>query len=283
MGLLSSEKCVICGLPAGMMDRAKLKDGSFLCKSCSDKASRGDVLFKDRSMEFSVDDIKQRLEEYQIEQEKYGLMMAQKNEELRVEKEQNRERVAKFIPSQKIGNYIWFDDENKWFVVPTGIIKPVIYESFVFKYDEILNFELLEDGASLSKGGLGGALIGGAVFGAAGAIAGGTSKKTINTCNMLEIKVTTRNKNNPIVYIKFIIAETKKNSPVYKVAFTNAQAVLSKFQIIVDQLEAEKNSTPNNQDGVSAVDEIKKYKELLDMGAITEEEFTLKKKQLMGI
>lgn len=33
----------------------------------------------------------------------------------------------------------------------------------------------------------------------------------------------------------------------------------------------------------SAADEIKKYKELLDIGAITEEEFSAKKKQLLGI
>ena len=33
----------------------------------------------------------------------------------------------------------------------------------------------------------------------------------------------------------------------------------------------------------SAADEIRKYKELLDMGAITEEEFSLKKKELLGL
>jgi hypothetical protein len=34
---------------------------------------------------------------------------------------------------------------------------------------------------------------------------------------------------------------------------------------------------------VSAADEIKKYKELLDMGAITPEEYEMKKKQLLGL
>lgn len=33
----------------------------------------------------------------------------------------------------------------------------------------------------------------------------------------------------------------------------------------------------------SAADEIKKYKELLDIGAITQEEFEQKKKQLLGL
>ena len=40
---------------------------------------------------------------------------------------------------------------------------------------------------------------------------------------------------------------------------------------------------PQAAPAVSAVDEIKKYKELLDMGIITEEEFTAKKRQLLGI
>lgn len=33
---------------------------------------------------------------------------------------------------------------------------------------------------------------------------------------------------------------------------------------------------------VSGADELLKYKELLDMGAITQEEFNLKKKQILG-
>lgn len=40
-------------------------------------------------------------------------------------------------------------------------------------------------------------------------------------------------------------------------------------------------TTPNNQ--TSSLDEIKKLKELLDMGAITQAEFEAKKKQLLGL
>ena len=35
--------------------------------------------------------------------------------------------------------------------------------------------------------------------------------------------------------------------------------------------------------GVSAAEEIKKFKELLDAGIITEEEFAAKKRQLLGL
>ena len=39
----------------------------------------------------------------------------------------------------------------------------------------------------------------------------------------------------------------------------------------------------SGSNGVSAVDELKKFKELLDMGVITQEEFDAKKKQLLGL
>ena len=42
-------------------------------------------------------------------------------------------------------------------------------------------------------------------------------------------------------------------------------------------------ATAAAQPAADAVSEIKKYKELLDAGIITEEEFAAKKKQLMGI
>ena len=39
----------------------------------------------------------------------------------------------------------------------------------------------------------------------------------------------------------------------------------------------------NPQPTTSPADELKKYKELLDMGIITQEEFDAKKKQLLGL
>ena len=44
-----------------------------------------------------------------------------------------------------------------------------------------------------------------------------------------------------------------------------------------------KSNTSDKDGTISPADEIKKYKELLDMGAITQEEFDAKKKQLLGL
>lgn len=54
-------------------------------------------------------------------------------------------------------------------------------------------------------------------------------------------------------------------------------------QIIDQSVQATVDQNIMTQTAVSPVEEIKKYKELLDAGIITEEEFAVKKRQLMGI
>lgn len=63
----------------------------------------------------------------------------------------------------------------------------------------------------------------------------------------------------------------------------------SNIQKIKETLESavkackEKAAATINYSAVSAADELKKFKELLDMGVITQEEFNAKKKQLLGL
>ncbi len=49
------------------------------------------------------------------------------------------------------------------------------------------------------------------------------------------------------------------------------------------EIEKTKQNSSNGAGVVSSADELKKYKELLDMGVITQEEFDAKKKQLLGL
>ena len=51
----------------------------------------------------------------------------------------------------------------------------------------------------------------------------------------------------------------------------------------VDELKKQKNSPAMISNSVSNADELKKFKELLDMGIINEDEFNAKKKQLLGL
>ena len=60
----------------------------------------------------------------------------------------------------------------------------------------------------------------------------------------------------------------------------SAKKVNEEIHVVLDSLK--RISTDTNEK-VSAADEIKKYKELLDLGAITQEEYDFKKKQLLGM
>ena len=54
-------------------------------------------------------------------------------------------------------------------------------------------------------------------------------------------------------------------------------------EVLLKLIEEKDNSTNLNQNNASSSDELKKLKELLDMGIISQEEFDAKKKQLLGL
>lgn len=111
---------------------------------------------------------------------------------------------------QKVGNKEWLD------------------------YSDLLNYELLEDDSVVTSGGVGQALVGGALFGGVGAIAGGitakrTQKKKIES---LYIKITVNNFSSPCIMIPLITKSTKTNSKEYETAFNLAHQILASLDVI---------------------------------------------------
>ncbi|GAK09594.1 SHOCT domain-containing protein [Geomicrobium sp. JCM 19038] len=193
----------------------------------------------------------------------------------KVSKELEDEREV-FRIDKNIGIFVAFDEtQKKWATLSNGQLDRI------YDYEDIVNFELLEDGNSVASGGLGRALVGGALFGGTGAIVGGiTGKKTTKAiCSTLKIKVTMNNMSEPVIYINFIETKTKKDSSSYKILFDSAQECLSILQLICEK--ADKKTL--DKQPVTPAEEITKYKTLLDEGAITEEEFSQLKKKLLGI
>lgn len=192
----------------------------------------------------------------------------------------NSDLIKELHITKKVGNLLAFDEnKEKWWIITKKNIVPKIHD-----FAEIIDFELLEDGGSIAKGGLGRAAVGGALFGGVGAIVGAAtgSKKSKQTCKSLQIKITLNNLNFPVEYINFINIETKKDGILYKTMFPLAQECLSTLQIVLDKTKQHKE-TENSVEINSIPDEILKYKQLLDVGAITQEEFDAKKKQLLGL
>lgn len=103
-----------------------------------------------------------------------------------------------------------------------------------YDFSDLVSYELLEDDSIVTSGGVGQALVGGAVFGAAGAIAGGitgkrTQKKKVNS---LIIKVTLNNFNAPCIMIPLISKATKTDSKDYQNAFSQAHQILAMLDVI---------------------------------------------------
>lgn len=103
-----------------------------------------------------------------------------------------------------------------------------------YDFDDLISYELLEDDSVVTSGGVGQALIGGAIFGAAGAIAGGitgkrTQKKKVDS---LYIKVTLNSFSSPCLMIPLITKSIKTSSKEYQAAFNEAHQILSTLDVI---------------------------------------------------
>lgn len=199
--------------------------------------------------------------------------------------EKQNEEISVWNPTKVVDRYLQVDDVNKKWATVIGVFKPKV--SKIYKYEDILEFELLEDGDTITKGGLGRAVAGGVLFGGVGAVVGGatgkrTSKKVVKS---MSIKITLKSMNEPVVYINFITAKTKTSSLLYKTAANYAQETLSILaQIVAQNEEVEgRDQTAGLAESISAADAIRKYKELLDDGIIDQEEFDAKKKELLGL
>lgn len=178
--------------------------------------------------------------------------------------------VENFKSTKEIGDVAKFNDEDKKLLLMPGQI---------IDYKDIKSYELLEDGDTIASGGLGRAALGGMIFGGAGAVVGAVTGNRRGNCRSLQIKITVDNQDHSATYITFIDKKIKKNSAAYKSAVNDAQECLSTLELICGQQE----SAPESDQLESNADEIMKYKKLLDAGAITEEEYDSKKKELLEL
>lgn len=182
-----------------------------------------------------------------------------------------------FFPTKVAGTMLEVDEKNKkWRIYKTKQI---------YNFDDIVDFELLEDGESLLKGGgVGKAIVGGALFGGVGAVVGGATAQRKNkaVCISMMIKITLNNMQFPVAYIKLITSATKKDSMLYRLNMKNAQEILSVLQLICNEKNVSVEQPAKDADSHN-IDDLRKLKALLDDGIITQEDFDAKKKQILGL
>lgn len=158
-------------------------------------------------------------------------------------------------------------------------------EDKIFRFDEVIDYELLEDDTQVTKGGLGAAVAGGVLLGGIGAMVGGMTgkRKTKKSVDSLYLKLTLNDLEYPCVMVPFITKTVKTKSSAYVDAYNKAQESISCLNIILKKLEADQANASTTEASDDPVEQVKKMKELLDMGVITEEEFETKKKEILGL
>ena len=175
-------------------------------------------------------------------------------------------KLVKFIAH---GTSVWFGKEEK---------------ERIYKYKDIVGYELIENNGAVTKGGFGGTVAGGLMFGGLGAVAGSVlGKKKISLCNNMSVRITVNDSNNPMVNIPLIVQPTKTNSMLYQSIRKTANTIISQLQYICSINDSEKVTTNVPEGVVSAADEIMKFKNLLDAGIITQSECDIQKKELLSL
>ena len=194
----------------------------------------------------------------------------------------NKELFASFRVSREVkaaGMFFREDEKLKlWYVSREK--KPV--NPTLYRYDEIVSFELKENGNAITSGGLGRAVVGGVLFGGAGAVVGAVTggKTTKQKLTSIDISITLSNSWRNLIEVKFLRnGETCKSGGFFHgVHMQEAKALLAFLASMTSRV---KESPPAVS--LSAADELIKFKELLDKGIITEDEFLKKKNELRGL
>lgn len=278
-----AKKCLICGKKIGAFARRlTIKDGC-ICTDCAEQYGVGNALGSGiPSQDIEAIFGPASLSEIDEAASKLKLLM---------------EARESFDPTYNVGRYAFFDDEHRTLMISANpaSTKAGSYKGYtLLRYDDIVGYDLLEDGESQSGGGLGRAVAGGLLFGPAGAVVGGVTgkRKSNNVCTSLKLKIVLRNETNPSFYLPLITSETKTKSIVYKSSMDAAQNIISKLQAIDAEKQIEESPSITSGDNFKRetteklpdpVEELRRYKTLVDEGILTEEEYAAKKKQILGI
>lgn len=221
--------------------------------------------------------------------------MVQNNKELSSDELEEFVGFTKMTPDEAIAKKParYFKSTNRYGEVEIDSVKKLFRVKLnVYTFDELNSYELLENGSSVMSGGLGigRAVVGGVLAGGVGAVLGGVTKKKKqrNHVDSLKIMVTFKNRTPQSVTLDYIKKKQEKDKK-YEKALMKAKETMAGFDYIVSELEVDRHdelvSSTNVQkeQPTTSADEIRKFKELLDEGIISQEEFDAKKKDLLGL
>ncbi len=196
-----------------------------------------------------------------------------------------------FIPSTSLtilasgwsSTKLLINNNTKEFVYQKGK-----YSSKVYKFSDLINYEVYENGKSQVQGRAGSALIGGAFFGLGGLIIGSSMSRKINEkCNQLKLIIRLNDFNCPQIVITYVDnVDWDKNGWTYRNMKENLQSVCSMLEFMLNEKTLEQSSTVKQEETSeqkSQKEQLQELKKMLDDDLITQEDFEQKKKQILGL
>lgn len=272
MGLFEKKECALCGGKAGLLTRYKIQGGAYICGDCRAKMSPNTSGISD----LSLDDVKEQI--------------ARKEEnDRRFNEEFNMTRVVMIDNKHQI---MGVDEAAGEFAILTDN-KPDI-----FRFDQILSFNTDLSTSTMSEE---------------------EKKKKEGWAGLLDFLLSddfgSRYPGLPRcprgckitgMYFEIFLGDNDLNAEKFRIdlipGWSNSESEIEKAYAcayeLTEIINAQKNRSSDMQydagssggDAEAAAggssnpyEEIKQLKELLDMGAITQEEFDAKKKALLGL
>jgi len=204
-----------------------------------------------------------------------------------IEAESNR--IIQGIRSGQIVPGTYYDAEGRKSseLIPYKLTKIPVENIIYFSKDGTLEHVSVVSGGGASGGGanLGGAIAGGILFGGVGAIIGSNMHTEIKI-DPIKTEIIKKDSRKTYLLYKDENGDLVQQSFDYEYYnFFMKHFPHKEFSKVQGHVDAstpdveEKKANPTS----SNIEEIKKYKELLDMGIITQAEFDVKKKELLGL
>lgn len=191
-----------------------------------------------------------------------------------------------FIPSTVVSDpnnryCISVDNESKRFLVKNTLSA----NYYIYQFSELVDFELSQDGTSILSGNEIDALMGGILFGTTGAVIGASKRREVQEyCSSLYVALTVNNIGGFWVKIPLITSATLKSSRKYSYAIERAKEMIALLRLIKNNSENSKAVLPVGSDvaqvSLEAAETIKEYRELVNLGIITREEYEKKRREL---
>lgn len=160
--------------------------------------------------------------------------------------------------------------------------KIVIYDNGIETtclYDNLINIEVIIDESIVSSPSLGDAVVGGLLFGGAGAIIGSSSKSYHKTIKTVVLRLSFDDIKRPIHDLSFLAMHVAipADKPYVKKILEDVNNCYGSLAAIV----AKRKESQTDVKTQSIADELLKLKKLLDDGVISKDEFEAAKRKLL--